>query len=290
VPSPGVPAFGSVFDPEAQARREAPARRGEGEIPSQIGTGFDLARLRRGLKPFRLHWFTRLRSTNDHAAALRRRGELFAPAVLLAGRQIAGRGRGDNVWWSAPGCLTVTIALPIDDQIAPHQIPLIAGLAVRNAAAELTGNQDILLKWPNDILFGERKLGGLLCERILRADLVGIGLNLNVDISAAPLPVRSRMTTLAAVCNHRIDPTDALLRIASHLRAMLQRGANRPFAELLKEYDSHHALIGRRISVTNVPDPGVLSGKCRGLDSSGRLLLNDGRTVHRILSGQVVLR
>jgi BirA family biotin operon repressor/biotin-[acetyl-CoA-carboxylase] ligase len=253
-------------------------------------TGFDLARLRRGLKPFRLHWFTRLRSTNDHAALLRRRGELFAPAVVLAGRQTAGRGRGDNVWWSATGCLTVTLALPLDDQIAPHQIPLIAGLAVRNAAAEITGNQEILLKWPNDILFDGRKLCGLLCERISKADLVGIGLNLNVDVSAAPPTVRLRMTTLAAVCNRPIDPTDALLRIVSHLRGMLQRAANRPFAELLQEYDSHHALIGRQISVINAPDPGLLSGKCQGLDGSGRLLLSDGRKVHRILSGQVVLR
>jgi len=252
--------------------------------------GFDLARLRRGLKPFRLHWFSRVRSTNDHAATLRRRGELFAPAIVLAGRQTAGRGRGDNVWWSAAGCLTVTIALPIDDHIAPHQLPLIAGLAVRNAAAELSGNQDILLKWPNDILFGDRKLGGLLCERIQKADLVGIGLNLNVDSSAAPPAVRSRMTTLASAAGKPIDPNDALLRIASHLRELLQRGANRPFAALLKEYDSHHALIGRRISVSTASDATLLSGKCQGLDGIGRLLLSDGRTVHRIISGQVILR
>jgi BirA family biotin operon repressor/biotin-[acetyl-CoA-carboxylase] ligase len=257
---------------------------------THASAGFDLARLRRGLKPFRLHWFTRLRSTNDHAAVLRRRGDLFAPAVVLAGRQTAGRGRGENVWWTAPGCLTVTLALPIDEQIAPHQIPLIAGLAVRNAAAELTGDQQILLKWPNDILHRDRKLGGLLCERIQKADLVGIGLNVNVDVSAAPLAVRSRMTTLAAVARLPIDQTEALLRIVSHLRDMLQRAANRPFAELLHEYDSHHALIGRQISVSNTPEAAVLSGKCQGLDSNGRLLLSDGRKVHRILSGQVMLR
>ncbi len=85
----------------------------------------------------------------------------------------------------------MTIALPIDEQIAPHQLPLIAGLAVRNAAAELSGSQEILLKWPNDLLFGDRKIGGLLCERILKADLVGIGLNLNVDVSRAPCPCDS---------------------------------------------------------------------------------------------------
>src|SRR5436309_1660093 len=57
-------------------------------------SSFDLARLRVGIKPFKLHWFPRLRSTNDHAAELRRRKELFAPAAVLTGRQLAGRGRG----------------------------------------------------------------------------------------------------------------------------------------------------------------------------------------------------
>jgi BirA family biotin operon repressor/biotin-[acetyl-CoA-carboxylase] ligase len=283
-----------VSSPAATARTRNSAKRARpvsaDKSVSSRAAGFDLARLRRGLKPFRLHWFSRLRSTNDHAAVLRRRGGLFAPAVVLAGRQTAGRGRGENVWWSASGCLTVTFALPIDDQISPHQLPLIAGLAVRNAAAELTGSQQILLKWPNDILFGDRKLGGLLCERIQKADLVGIGLNLNVDTTGAPAFLRERMTTLAAVGGKRIDPTDALVRIASHLRELLQRGANRPFAAVLEEYDSYHALIGRHVSVINTPDGAVVAGKCQGLDGTGRLLLADGRVVHRIISGQVILR
>jgi BirA family transcriptional regulator, biotin operon repressor / biotin---[acetyl-CoA-carboxylase] ligase len=251
---------------------------------------FDLSRLRRGLKPFRLHWFPRLRSTNDHAAVLRRRGELFAPAAVLTGRQMAGRGRGQNVWWSGPGCLTVTFALPIDEQILPHQFPLIAGLAVRSAAAELAGDDRILLKWPNDLLHDEKKLGGLLCERVLKADLVGIGLNLNADLRTAPTAIRRRMTTLAAIAGRAIDPTDALLRIAERLRETMLRGANRPFAALLAEYDAHHALVGRQVSVLDGPDAQIVSGRCKGLDSVGRLLLTDGKTVHRVISGQVILR
>src|SRR5205085_2612111 len=81
-----------------------------------------------------------------------KRGRLYAPAVVLTGHQIAGRGRGTNTWWSDRGCLTVTFVFPIDDQLQPHQIPLLAGLAIRNAAAELTGDQRFKLKWPNDVL------------------------------------------------------------------------------------------------------------------------------------------
>src|SRR5947207_1295155 len=120
---------------------------------------FQLARLRDALRPFRLHWFPTLGSTNAHAAAMRRRGDLYAPAVVLTGRQTAGRGRGENTWWSGgagAGCITVTFVLPADGQIAPHQIPLIAGMAVRTAAALLAGDDGIQLKWPNDLLYQGR--------------------------------------------------------------------------------------------------------------------------------------
>src|SRR3954466_3467714 len=95
---------------------------------------FALALLKEELKPFRLHFFPRLRSTNDHAVLLRKRGDLFAPAIVLTLHPIAGRGRGRNAWWSGPGALTVTFIVPIEKTRDPHQIPLIAGLAVRNAA------------------------------------------------------------------------------------------------------------------------------------------------------------
>src|SRR5690242_3673387 len=98
---------------------------------------FDRARLREQLKPFRLHFFPRLRSTSDHALALRKRGKLFAPAVVVTPHQLSGRGRGSNTWWSDDGCLTVTFVFANDEQLQPHQIPLLAGLAVRNVASEL---------------------------------------------------------------------------------------------------------------------------------------------------------
>jgi BirA family biotin operon repressor/biotin-[acetyl-CoA-carboxylase] ligase len=250
-------------------------------------TAFNLSRLREGLKPFRLNWFPRLGSTNDHAAIMRREGRLFAPAVVLAGRQTKGRGRGTNVWWSAGGSLTVTFALPVDKNIAPHQLPLIAGLAVRNAAAELTGDNGVQLKWPNDLLYGDRKLGGLLCERIDKADLVGLGLNVNLDPRAAPPHLRERVISLSKIADRSFDLNVVLIGVAQHLRQMLARGAERPFAEVLREYDSHHALIGRKVSVVVNDDEPPLSGRVEGLDEMGRLLLRTRTRLHAIISGQV---
>jgi BirA family biotin operon repressor/biotin-[acetyl-CoA-carboxylase] ligase len=255
---------------------------------------FQLVRLRKALRPFRLHWFPTVRSTNDHAAAMRKRGELYAPAVVLTGRQTAGRGRGAHTWWSGPGCLTVTFVLPAGE-IEPHRIPLLAGLAVRNAVAELAGNDAIRLKWPNDVLVDDgrtlRKLAGLLCERVQNADLVGLGLNVNLDPARAPRPLRGQVASLSQVAGRTIDMTTALSTVAAHLRRMLERAGKEPFSTILREYDGHHALIGRTVDV--IASGGAappLSGRCEGLDEIGRLLLRSGSTLHRVISGQVVMR
>jgi hypothetical protein len=91
------------------------------QVESRIFYAYDLLRLKPALKPFRLHWYSVIRSTNDHAAELRAAGKLYAPSVVLAGHQKAGRGRGANTWWSRPGCITATFVFPIDEQVPPHQ-------------------------------------------------------------------------------------------------------------------------------------------------------------------------
>lgn len=257
---------------------------------SAPANSFNLAKLRERLKPFRLHWFPTLRSTNDHAMVLRKRGALFAPAVVLTSRQTAGRGRGDHAWWSKPGSLTVTFVLAADDRVEPHQLPLAAGLAVRNAAAELTGRTDVQLKWPNDVLHDGMKVAGLLCERVLKADLVGVGLNVNVSPAHAPKSLRGRLTSLATLRGRPIDLNDALAIVAAHLRLTLDRASGRSFAAVLREYDRHHALIGRDVCVTATPSEPPVCGRCEGLDDIGRLLLRSRGKLHHVISGQVQVR
>jgi BirA family biotin operon repressor/biotin-[acetyl-CoA-carboxylase] ligase len=253
-----------------------------------IKPGFDLSRLRVGLKPFKLHWFPRLRSTNDHAAELRKRGELFAPAVVLTGRQIAGRGRGSNAWFSTPGgSLTVTFVFPVEEHLAPHQVPLLAGLAVRDAAAELAGHDAVALKWPNDVLFEGKKLAGLLCERVSRADLIGVGVNVNLDPRTAPAALRGQITSLAQITGRPIDLTDALTVVAAHLHRALARRGERLFAETQQRYDAHHALVGRKVSVVEAGSGRLIGGRCAGIDSSGRLVLREGKKTHLVIAGQV---
>ncbi|MEO6434589.1 MAG: biotin--[acetyl-CoA-carboxylase] ligase, partial [Tepidisphaeraceae bacterium] len=239
------------------------------------------------IKPVKLHWFPRLRSTNDNAAALRKRGVLFAPAVVLTGRQTAGRGRGSNTWWSGGGSLTVTFVFPVEAHLSPQQIPLVAGLAVRDAAAELAGDESIGLKWPNDIVYKGRKLAGLLCERVSKADLIGVGLNVNLDPRKAPAALREQITSLAFISGRAIDMNDAIAAVAKHMHRAMSRRGDRLFAETLQRYDSHHALVGRKVSVVEAGSNKLLTGRCTGLDSTGRLILRDRKQVQRVIAGQV---
>ena len=276
----------------------------------EAARGFALKPLRVALQPFRLHFFPTLCSTNDHAAVLRKRGDLFAPAVVLTSRQTAGRGRGGNTWFSSQGSLTVTFVLPVNQTLAPSHLPLAAGLAVRNAVAEITQNDDIQLKWPNDLVFQSQianrksqiqKLAGLLCERLDNVDLIGIGLNVNFPPQPLPSNLRDRIIYLQQIRPDPIvssglrtkdplltpfDLNAILVTLARHLHAMLIRKSETPFPALLREYDRHHALVGRTVAVLSANEPPV-TGKCQGLDDTGRLLLRDRSRLHRIIAGHI---
>ena len=262
-------------------------------------SAFALNRLRAGVKPFRLHFFPTLRSTNDHAAVLRKRGDLYAPAIVLTSRQTAGRGRGSNAWFSSTGSITVTFVLPVNETFAAHHLPLAAGLAVRNAVAELTANQAIALKWPNDLVVASpvknsnpplRKLAGLLCERIDNVDLIGVGLNVNRPAKPPPTQLRQRIACMQDLSpvNTAFDLTDVLITLAKHLHTMLVRKSETPFPILLREYDRHHALVGKSVTVRWSHESPV-SGKCEGLDDTGRLMLRARRRIHRIIAGHIEL-
>jgi BirA family biotin operon repressor/biotin-[acetyl-CoA-carboxylase] ligase len=225
---------------------------------------------------------------------MRREGRLFAPAIVLTPRQTAGRGRGSNRWTSDPGTLTATFVLPVDASHPPHELPLVAGLAVRDALAELLGMPGLpgaeaspQLKWPNDVFLGGRKVAGLLCERIENVDLVGTGINVRTRISRLPRPLAAKATSLE-LAGASCTLTDTLLAVARHLdRATRSR---QPFTSVLRRYDTHHFLVGRWIQV-RVSEQEVIEGRCRGLDALGRLLIadaSDSRAAHRLIAGQVI--
>lgn len=137
-------------------------------------------------------------STNNDIKAMLRGTEEPLFAVVCAQRQAGGRGRLGRNFFSPAGGLYFSVSLPLagNEKNIPF-ITLLAGLCVCKAIEELTGAKTEL-KWPNDIYFNSKKLGGILCELVSGRNItavVGIGINLDVERVSVPSELTGKMTS-----------------------------------------------------------------------------------------------
>lgn len=233
-------------------------------------------------------------STNDEAIRLLASGQP-APFVVLAKRQTHGRGRFGRVWHSAAnGNLYASFAFR--PQLTPARLAtftLWMGASLCELIANFCGTHPGL-KWPNDLLFDGRKVGGMLTEARVDADQIrdlvfGLGLNVNSAAAAWPGELSRRATSLAAQSGAPLD----LNRFAAALigRVLLAYGRYvegdhlKTIADL---WNQHDVLRGR--SVTVLQGTHRIAGTAAGIDDAGSLLVRDerGRT-HRFTAGEVTL-
>lgn len=214
------------------------------------------------------------------------------PAVVVAERQTAGRGRGANRWWSAEGALTVSVVLePAHYGIPVARWPalsLAVGAAATTAAADFAPAGDFRLKWPNDVFADGRKLGGVLIEPLPeRSDrlVIGIGLNVNNSLREAPPEIRSRAATLCELAGGPVDREAVLQAVLRQLfEDLTALGAGGP--ALPARWRRLCLLTGRSIVVEDCGR--VTAGTCLGIDDDGALRVQTDRCVERLFSGVVV--
>jgi BirA family biotin operon repressor/biotin-[acetyl-CoA-carboxylase] ligase len=203
--------------------------------------------------------------------------------LLVAQAQTAGRGRMQRAWVSAPGAsLTFSLALPL----APASwsgLSLAVGVALAEALSPGVG-----IKWPNDLWFDGRKLGGILIETVPHGDeriaVVGIGLNV------APQPVAGSACTQEIDAVALADPSRVLARVALPLvRALLDFQAH-GFAAVMPAYAARDVLQGRPVHTAQAGGSAG-EGIADGVEADGalRLRLADGSR-QRITSGEVSVR
>jgi BirA family transcriptional regulator, biotin operon repressor / biotin---[acetyl-CoA-carboxylase] ligase len=216
--------------------------------------------------------------------------------VLLAEYQTAGRGRRGRAWLAPPGgaiCLSMSWTFGEVPQDLGALGLVIGVCALRALRAQ--GIVAVNLKWPNDLLIGERKLGGVLID--LRAEssgpayvVIGIGLNLALgatllaqvaasgtaatDLATAVQPVPQRNILAAALVNSCIG---GLLEF--------QQQGLKPFIE---DWRSADALRGRAVNVNAAE--GVARGIARGIDLHGALMVETPQGLLRFISGDVTVR
>ncbi len=224
--------------------------------------------------------FERLGSTNDEVLA--------RPApwrVVVAEQQDAGRGRLGRAWTTTPGTsLAVSVLVPPPASGASW-VPLLAGLAVHRAVAEVAGVVTSL-KWPNDVLVpvdGDRKIAGLLCE--WTEDGVVVGLGLNVDTTREDLPLDTS-TSLRAAGAPGVDRATLLTAYLVHL-ARLLRDDTGPGGAVQTAYVAVCASVGREVEV-HEPGGTVRHGVATGVDDAGRLSVRSEQGAYAVSAGDVV--
>ena len=237
---------------------------------------------------------SRIASTNDRAKELADVGRTL-PAIVVADRQWRGRGRRGRRWESdTPRGLWFTVAHG-GWTAGVETLPLRAGLAVARALETAVPDVRVQVKWPNDLLIGGRKVGGILCERASGAALAGIGLNL--DHREDQLPnVSPPATSLRLESGRRVERGTVLVRVVGALATVWKRATARiPYHEL-KALNARSALGARPLSVSGVvrdssQGPRAVEGlaaEAVGLRADGSLEVRDraGRR-WRVIAGTV---
>lgn len=215
-------------------------------------------------------------STNADLAALAR-GGAASGTVLIADHQSRGRGRFARVWEAPPGTsLAMSVLLRPGGPPAERWLwlPLITGLAVAAGLRE-SAVVPAVVKWPNDVLIGERKVCGILSERVDTPQGAGvvIGMGMNTTLTAEQLPVPTA-TSLALA-----GSAASAQRVAAGVLTHLERWYRRWHAgdDLRAEYASACSSVGRWVRVI-VSAEETVEGYAEAVDAQGRLLVRvDGR-------------
>lgn len=225
-----------------------------------------------------------LGSTSDRAKELSSSTPVL-PALVLAERQTAGRGRGGNRWWASEGALTLSLLIkPAQHGLAVGRqglISLATAVAVIDAVRRTT-DLKAGYKWPNDVLLDGRKLAGVLLEAP-RPDrlVVGVGINVENRFDEAPEEVQARATSLADTGVSRQQVLEAFLQAFHQRLAQLASGDAGPI-------DAARAacvLTGTEVAIRD--GDRLLAGVCRGLADDGALLLDGADGLERLVSGSV---
>lgn len=215
--------------------------------------------------------------------------------IVLAEHQTAGRGRRGRAWLAPPGgaiCLSLSWSFR---EVPPDlgALGLAVGVCVLRALREI-GGLAARLKWPNDILVEQHKLGGILIE--LRAEsagpacvVIGIGLNAALgeavlrEIAAIGLPAADLASAGVAVSRNVVTAA-MVTHVLQGLKEFEQR-ALRPFIDEWRTADS---LRGAQVHVQTPTE--TVRGMARGIDLHGALLIETPQGVRRFVSGEVTVR
>jgi BirA family biotin operon repressor/biotin-[acetyl-CoA-carboxylase] ligase len=237
------------------------------------------ARTPNGRERWRIRRFADIDSTNRYLLDEARRGAA-AGLVAVADHQSAGRGRFDRRWEAPPGSsLLVSVLLrPAQLRDGSHRAVMATGLALAVAVEEVAGFSPGL-KWPNDLVVGDRKLAGLLAEREGEALVIGAGCN--VEWESFPPELAGTATACNVEAGHSVDRDllldEFLARLAVELDAL---------DEVPARYRARLTTLGCHVRVERVHDS--LEGDAVDVTDDGALVVRVDDTFELVTAGDVI--
>lgn len=216
----------------------------------------------------KLHCLAEVDSTNHWVLQA---GE--CATVCVAEQQSAGRGRRGRSWHSPSGANIYLSVLWCFPQVPPHlsTLSLVTGLAVAEALAS-SGLQGHGVKWPNDIYYQGKKLGGILLESVgaLNRVVLGIGLNVNM-LPEAGAGIEQAWTSLQQIQGQPLDRHPLIAQLLQHLIADLQTFPQQDMAQFQRHWQQWDVLNKQQVRVFSGDES--IEGIAQGIDSQGQLRL-----------------
>jgi BirA family biotin operon repressor/biotin-[acetyl-CoA-carboxylase] ligase len=225
-------------------------------------------------------------STNDTAKDLLEPG-VEEGLVVWADRQVAGRGRHGRAWASPPGGLYASVVLAPKAEDA-RVLGLLMGMPVVRALRHFGVFAG--LKYPNDAVYQDRKIAGLLSEGVYRHDrhfvIVGVGVNTNVDMDRLPPEVQPKATTLKREVNLFVANEEFLDYLLNQMDDLYSRYRNTRIEFLLKDYRGQCQTIGKKVRAKTSHE--TIVGRAYDIGAGGALLIMDDQGArHEFVEGDL---
>jgi BirA family biotin operon repressor/biotin-[acetyl-CoA-carboxylase] ligase len=229
-------------------------------------------------------------STNSEVAARAAAGEPEG-LVMVAESQVGGRGRLGRSWVAPPRSgVTMSVLLrPALPSTAWPWLPLLTGVAVVEAVRR-SSDLDASLKWPNDVLVRDRKLAGILLERVGTpsgpAAVIGVGLNVSLRADELPVPTATSLLLEGVVAPNRTLVLREVLRVLQVLYDAWTGAGGDAAAGLAASYSRRCGTIGKQVRVA-LPSGERLGGRAVRVDGGGRLVVATASGEVAVAAGDV---
>lgn len=244
-----------------------------------------------------IFYYSETDSTNLRAKQL---GDEGAPqgTLVVADRQIAGRGRRGRAWESPSGT-SIYMSVLLRPDIIPDKAPMLTLVAACSVAegimlcADKDNKPDVQIKWPNDIIIGGKKLVGILTEMSTQIDYINhvtVGIGINVNMTQFPEEISKTATSLRLECGHSVRRAPLIAAIMERLEANYEKFMKtKDMTELMEAYTS--LLVNKDRDVMILGEKEQFRARAVGIDRNGELIVirEDGKK-ETIFAGEVSVR